>query len=363
MTLLPFAAALIIFIASILTFYTALLHLTRKTGRHSYRFRIIRDLVVGLQALQLAFVSLGWQFSQPVLLYPFLTLLFLSGTLNYIRYYRFLIPGGKIPLQVKIQLIPPALIFLGETWFYFFFPGETQVVLRSLFDQPIQHSVTLVLGIGVLYLLVQFVMLLRLELGFITSENHEIREPVIASSIIMALYMVDTLLISAGFLLAMPGLMNVGIILMGLTGITYLLFENRYPLFYQLVAREEKQKKYRKSLIQGLSKDVILARLQELMEDEKVYRQFELKLEDVASMLLITPHQLSEFINEHIGVNFATYINRYRIEEAKDLLLHDPGQSILSIAFSVGFGSKPSFNNIFKQQTGMTPSEFRKQKV
>lgn len=361
--LLQQTAAIIIGIAAVLTFYTALLHLTRRTPTYSYRFRILRDLVVGLQALQLYFITQNLQFDHPWLLYPLVSLLFVSGTLNYIRYYRFLFPGGSIPLRVKAQLIPAAVIFLGETWFYFFNASESQSLMRSLFENPGAYPITLVVILGVLFLIVQFILLLRLEFSFIRSENPEIRQPVLVSSTITLFYMADVVLITGGFVLANPALGDLGIAMMGLTGITYLLFENRYPHFYQLVAREEKQKKYKKSLIQGLSKDIIIQRLQELMEDEKIYRQFELKLEEVAGMLFITPHQLSEFINEHLGVNFSTYINRYRVTEARQLLLCSPELSILEIGFQVGFGSKPSFNNIFKQQTGMTPSEFRKQNV
>jgi AraC-like DNA-binding protein len=147
---------------------------------------------------------------------------------------------------------------------------------------------------------------------------------------------------------------------MGVTGIIYLLFENRYPDFYQLVAREDREKKYKKSLIQGLSKDKIIDRLRELMEVEKIYRQFDLKLDEVAIMLFITPHQLSEFVNDCMKMNFTSYINHYRVDEAKQLLVNNPEQSTLSIGFDVGFGSKQSFNTIFKQQTSMTPSDYRK---
>ncbi len=157
------------------------------------------------------------------------------------------------------------------------------------------------------------------------------------------------------------GLMNFGILFMGVAGIIYLLFENRYPDFYQLVAREQKQERYKKSLIQGLSRDKIIARLRELMEEEKIYRQFDLKLDEVAAMLFITPHQLSEFINDLLGMNFASYINQYRVEEAKSILVNKPEESTLAVGFQVGFGSKQSFNTIFKQQTGMTPSGYRKQ--
>ena len=77
-------------------------------------------------------------------------------------------------------------------------------------------------------------------------------------------------------------------------------------------------------------------------------------------MLLITPHQLSEFINDYVGMNFSSYINNYRVEEAKELLLKEPDRNTLAVGLDVGFGSKPSFNTIFKQKTSLTPSEFRK---
>ena len=176
----------------------------------------------------------------------------------------------------------------------------------------------------------------------------------------MIMSMLDNILIAGGFISANHDLMNLGILFMGITGITYLLFENHYPDFYQLVAREQRQEKYKKSLIQGLSREKIIVRLRELMEDEKIYRQFDLKLDEVAAMLLITPHQLSEFINDCMGMNFSSYINQYRVEEAKTILVNKPEESTLAVGFQVGFGSKQSFNTIFKHQTGTTPSEYRK---
>jgi AraC-like DNA-binding protein len=185
-------------------------------------------------------------------------------------------------------------------------------------------------------------------------------QPVMVSSTLTVLYMVATLLTGVGFFLVMPAEMQAGILLLGLTAITYLLFENRYPQFYRLVAQEERQEKYRRSLIQGLSTGKIMARLQELMEEERIYRELELRLDDVAARLLITPHQLSEFVNDQLGVSFPVYVNKYRVDEAKELLLADPDRSTLSIGFEAGFGSKQAFNTSFKQQTGMTPTEFRR---
>ncbi len=357
MDLLSNAASLVIGIAAVLTFYTALLHFTRKNFA-AYKFRIVRDLIIGAQTLQLYFIARDLHLVYPFLLYPFITLLFISGSLNYLRYYLFFYPGGAAPFRVKSAAIPVMILLMGETWFYFANQAEGQAVMRSIFANPTSHPISLVIVAGAIALLLQFVLLLRLELGFIREEK--IRQPVLTSSIIMTVFIVDIILITTGFVLANRVVMHTGILLMGLTSITYLLFENRHPDFYQLVAREERQKKYKKSLLQGINRRKIITRLQELMEEEQIYRQFDLKLNEIAALLLITPHQLSEFINDQMGMNFTSYINHYRVEEAKKLLIEEPEKNTLAIAFDVGFGSKQSFNAIFKQQTGMTPSTYRK---
>lgn len=356
--MLSHSASITIFIAAVLTFYTALLHLTRKHAGRSYIFRIIRDLLVGFQTLQLYFVTKDLHLQYPFLLYLFVTLLFLSGPLNYIRYFMFFYPGGKIPARIKFQFAPALIVFLGETWFYFVNQSQSQAVIQNIFSNPTHYAASYVVLIGVIVAFVQYGMLLRLETSFISSK--QTREPVLISSVIVVMYMLNMILIACGFFFVNRTVMNLGILLMGIAGIVYLLFENRYPDFYQLVAREQRQEKYKKSLIQGLSREKIISRLRELMEEEKIYRQFDLKLDDVAAMLFITPHQLSEFVNDLMGMNFSTYVNHYRMEEAKSLLVNQPEESTLAIGFRVGFGSKQSFNMIFKQQTGMTPSGYRK---
>ena len=89
-----------IFIAAVLTFYTALLHLTRRNKSRSHLFRVARDVLVGMQTLQLYFVTQDLHLRYPFLLYLFVTLLFLSGPLNYIRYFKFFHPKGKQYVQI-----------------------------------------------------------------------------------------------------------------------------------------------------------------------------------------------------------------------------------------------------------------------
>jgi len=354
--MLAAAAATSIFTAAVLTFYTALLHITRRNKTRSYTFRIVRDILVGIQTLQLYFYAAGFHLTTAWLMYPFITLLFLSGPLNYIRYFKFFYPEDKIPPRVLAQIVPAGLVLIGETWFYFF--NDSQSIIQDLFAHPAQFAASYVILTGVVMALIQYALLLRLEIGF--ASRQPTREPVLISSALILFNMLNILLTALGFFTNQQAMTHLGIFLLGVSGMIYLLFENRYPDFYQLVAREERQEKYKKSLIQGLSREKIINRLKELMEDEKLYRQFDLKLEEVAARLFITPHQLSEFVNDCMGMNFSSYINGFRVQEAKALLVEKPDESTLAIAFQVGFGSKQSFNTTFKHQTGMTPSEYRK---
>jgi len=112
-----------------------------------------------------------------------------------------------------------------------------------------------------------------------------------------------------------------------------------------------------------LSETVV--RLQHLMKEQKPYLDPELTIVTLAARLDIHPHKLSKVINARLQRNFFDFINQYRVEELKYLAQHERYRqfSILAIAFEAGFNSKASFNRIFKNLTGDTPSGFiRKQK-
>ena len=94
----------------------------------------------------------------------------------------------------------------------------------------------------------------------------------------------------------------------------------------------------------------------------KIYREEELNLTELATRIGISNHQLSEYLNQELKVSFFQLIHKYRIEEAKSRLVTHPDETILSIAYQVGYQSKSSFNDIFKKETGLTPTEFRKKR-
>lgn len=102
--------------------------------------------------------------------------------------------------------------------------------------------------------------------------------------------------------------------------------------------------------------------VRQYMQSSKAYTNADLSLTELAKRLDIQPRKLSFLINNMQNKNFMGFVNDYRIEMAKDRLMNvsERGETILEIMYDVGFNSKSSFNTLFKQNTGLTPSDFRK---
>lgn len=98
------------------------------------------------------------------------------------------------------------------------------------------------------------------------------------------------------------------------------------------------------------------------MEEQKPYLDSELNLAKLAEQMSVSTHQLSYVINTGFNENFFQFINKYRVERAKELLVNSEknNYTILGIAFESGFNSKTSFNTTFKKFTNQTPSAFKK---
>ena len=101
-------------------------------------------------------------------------------------------------------------------------------------------------------------------------------------------------------------------------------------------------------------------KLLQYMESNKPYLKSDLKISELADSLSVPYHQLSQLINDEFFVNFYDFINKYRVEDAKKLLIENNRNfKILAIAYEVGFNSKATFNRVFKKFTDLTPSEFK----
>jgi len=66
----------------------------------------------------------------------------------------------------------------------------------------------------------------------------------------------------------------------------------------------------------------------------------------------------SKLFRQYYGVKFIDFLTNIRVEAAKELLL-DPTKRTKEIGEMVGYPSSSYFSKIFRQKTGMTPSEYR----
>ncbi|SDF68421.1 AraC-type DNA-binding protein [Epilithonimonas hungarica] len=110
--------------------------------------------------------------------------------------------------------------------------------------------------------------------------------------------------------------------------------------------------------------DSIKEKLNRVLEIDKIFLNDELNLTDLSDSIGISNKKLSELLNQHLNTNFYNLINDHRIAEViKKFEEGDTSKfTIMSIANDCGFQSKASFYRIFKQKTGVSPSEFIKNK-
>ena len=109
-------------------------------------------------------------------------------------------------------------------------------------------------------------------------------------------------------------------------------------------------------------KSELFNQISKLVLDEKLYLEADVSLSSISRLIGKTTQTTSEVINQYAKRNFNDFINYYRIQEAKKLLLDAKSKhfTISSIAFDTGFSSLSSFNSAFKKFESTTPSSYRK---
>lgn len=103
------------------------------------------------------------------------------------------------------------------------------------------------------------------------------------------------------------------------------------------------------------------AKLEKAMVLEKLYRNPELTLSDLAIHLGTNPSFLSKMINRSFEKNFNDFVNEYRVMEVKEQLSNPElaNLTIMSLAYDAGFNSKATFNRAFKKFTGDSPKTYQ----
>lgn len=85
----------------------------------------------------------------------------------------------------------------------------------------------------------------------------------------------------------------------------------------------------------------------------------EISLASLAQAIHITPNYLSKLFKKETGVNFVDWLNQYRVDMAKELLISHPELKGYEISEQVGFHDYKYFTYVFKKYAGKTPRDFR----
>ena len=132
----------------------------------------------------------------------------------------------------------------------------------------------------------------------------------------------------------------------------------------ETAGQEEKEQregnKYRTLHLSPREQRDLAQKVKQLMEEEHLYRDPELKLSMLAGRLGVPQHYLSYLFNQHLKTSFSDYLNQMRVEEFRHIVMQDDANryTLDALAQRCGFQSRASFFRNFKKFTGMTPTEY-----
>ncbi len=140
---------------------------------------------------------------------------------------------------------------------------------------------------------------------------------------------------------------------------------NQTEIENQLINQEQTRPNnlsYEKSSLKEKDMELIFKLLENVMQNEKLFLQASLSLQQLSENVKTPQHHITQTLNIYKRQSFYDYVNAYRVEAFINKLQNGDAEnySLLGIAFDCGFNSKSSFNRVFKNITGKSPSEFKK---
>lgn len=305
----------------------------------------------------------GYFRENPIFYLLHLPFVYLSGPILY-KYYQNILLEEKVNLShFHWHYVLPALVAVAVLPFQLFTASQKQEFFQAIAKKDFSIYHLLLFGINVgakVSILLYFSFILyknkNLFSGLLKKEDKWKR----FIFFIAVLLYIDLFLGLFGFLLSQPYLIKLSALILPFIIFLFFILSHIYPEITIGIKQEIKKNRYEQSKIESLDVDSIVHKMEIKMKRDKLFSDEEISLSSFAQELQISPHQLSQILNERVNKNFYQYINEYRIDEAKKILVERADDTILSIAYSVGFNSKSAFNKSFKQFTGLTPLEYRK---
>ncbi|MCR4604254.1 MAG: helix-turn-helix domain-containing protein [Prevotella sp.] len=133
---------------------------------------------------------------------------------------------------------------------------------------------------------------------------------------------------------------------------------------YNISEKKEKDAAYR-SLVSPDLMDELKEKILDLVVMQKKYKDKTYSAKKLAEDLGTNTRYVSAVVNVRFHMNYTSFVNKYRIEEAMSILLDKRYQDlrIEEVSDMVGFSNRQSFYASFYKLTGITPKEYKTQHV
>jgi len=129
---------------------------------------------------------------------------------------------------------------------------------------------------------------------------------------------------------------------------------------YNITEKKEKVAAYR-SLVAPRTMDDMQEKIMNIIVMEKKYRDKDYSAKQLAEDLGTNTRYISAVVNVRFHMNYTSFVNKYRIDEAMTLLVDKRYQKLTmeEIADMVGFANRQSFYASFYKLLGITPREYK----
>ncbi|MBN2402748.1 MAG: AraC family transcriptional regulator [Spirochaetes bacterium] len=299
-------------------------------------------------------------FRLPFLMNSDLAITFIIGPVGYAYVKNIIGEEMRFSIKNSLQYLPAMFVF----FFFIIYHATGNTTAENGGNlYPDYHSDTPVYIISILadtwFLIYTFLVVIKI---YRLTQSEKFR---LIKEIRVIFYIFTAVALSCMFLFLAHLLKNdflIGLVLIANGGfaVIYFLYSYRHPEYTQMIIKEPKGSRKPITLPVTVNLPRVMEYLITSMETENLYRNPAISIQSLSNLLGINRDHLSLILNEKLGVNFRTFINRYRLEEAQKLLVEDNEKSVLEIAFFVGFNSKSAFNTIFAKTTGLTPTKYRR---
>jgi AraC-like DNA-binding protein len=177
---------------------------------------------------------------------------------------------------------------------------------------------------------------------------------------LLAVY-ISNLMIVTTYVVSYFNVLNVAYIT-GSVAFSLILYLNITILFYRKKTDDlfgNVTQKYHNKKIHEDEAAALVRKLDDVLNTQEAYKNPDLKLGDLARLLEISSHQLSQLLNDNLNKSFSNYLNEFRIRKACELIAADADLKIEAIGYEVGYSSKSTFFAAFRKITGTTPSLYK----